>query len=255
MFCRYCFRKVALNAGQIPLKQLEAAYDYLRRTPAIGEVILTGGDPLMLSTERLRQVLCALGEIPSIGRIRIHSRMPVTLPMRVDDDLVQCLAQHPPLHLVTHFNHPREMTAVAKEAIDRLRSGGVILANQAVLLAGINDEVSIQSALWSQLVDWGVRPYYLHHPDLTVGTQHFRVSIDAGLALVRALRGAVSGLCQPSYVIDIPGGLGKVPVDSGYVQAAGPGRWWLTSPLDGQRVAYTDPAAPAPGSGQHPSGP
>jgi lysine 2,3-aminomutase len=249
MFCRYCFRKVALNAGQVPLQQMEAAYDYLRRTPAIGEIILTGGDPLMLSTARLDQVLCTLGEIPSIGRIRIHSRIPVTLPMRVDDDLVECLTQHAPLHLVTHFNHPREMTAVAKEAIDRLRRSGVIVANQAVLLAGINDDVSIQAALWSQLVDWGVRPYYLHHPDLTVGTQHFRVSIDAGLALVRALRGAVSGLCQPTYVIDIPGGLGKVPVDSGYVQADGPGCWWLTSPLTGERVAYTDPAAP--GSGEY----
>jgi len=242
MFCRYCFRKVALNEGQIRLQQLQGAYAYLRKTPSIEEVILTGGDPLMLSTPRLRAVFEALGAISSIKRIRIHSRMPVTLPMRIDGPLLELLASVRPLHLVTHFNHPREMTDQAKAAIDGLRQAGVILANQAVLLAGINDDLDTQTALWRSLVDWGVRPYYLHHPDLTVGTQHFRVSLDHGLALIRALRGAVSGLFQPTYVIDIPGGLGKVPVDSAYVEANGPGRWWLTSPIDGTRLDYYDPA-------------
>ncbi len=241
MFCRYCFRKVALNDGQIPLRQLEGAYDYLRRTPGIEEIILTGGDPLMLSTARLAAIFEALRSIPSIKRIRIHSRMPVTLPMRLDAPLLELFAAVRPLHLVTHFNHPREMTHEARTAIEGVRGAGVVLANQAVLLAGINDELATQTALWRELVDWGVRPYYLHHPDLTVGTQHFRVSLDQGLALTRALRGAVSGLFQPTYVIDIPGGLGKVPVDSGYVVPNGPGRWWLTSPIDGRRLDYLDP--------------
>ena len=202
-----------------------------------------------LGRETTTEAFEALLAIPSIKRIRIHSRMPVTLPMRIDAPLLDLLSTVRPLHLVTHFNHPREMTVEARAAIDGLLGAGVVLANQAVLLAGVNDDLAIQTALWRQLVDWGVRPYYLHHPDLTVGTQHFRVSLDQGLALSRALRGAVSGLFQPTYVIDIPGGLGKVPVDSGYVEPNGPGRWWLTSPIDGRRRDYRDPGFEPPALG------
>lgn len=249
MFCRYCFRKVALNSGQVRIQQLQGAYDYLRSTPDVREVILTGGDPLMLSTARLQEILAALQGIDSIKRIRIHSRMPVTLPMRIDGPLLEALHAAGPVHLVTHFNHPRELTHEARAAIDGLRRAGVVLANQAVLLAGVNDDLETQTALWQQLVDWGVRPYYLHHPDLTVGTQHFRVSIDRGLALSRSLRGSISGLAQPTYVLDIPGGLGKVPVDSGHVQPDGPGRWVLTSPIDGRQLRYLDPGAEGAVSG------
>lgn len=245
MFCRYCFRKVALNDEPIRLRQrLDAALDYIAAHPGIHEVILSGGDPLMLSTPRLGELLGRLRAIASVRRVRIHTRFPVTLPMRVDDALAATLGAARPIYVVTHFNHPRELTPEATAAIERLVRAGVVVLNQTVLLAGVNAEVEVLAALMEGLVDRQVRPYYLHHPDLTVGTQHFRVSIDAGLALVAALRGRLTGLGWPTYVIDIPGGGGKVPLDSGFVRRGeAAGEWWLTSPIDGAVTRYVDPAA------------
>lgn len=251
MFCRYCFRKVALNAEPIRLHHaLPKALAWLRANPAVREVILSGGDPLMLSTRRLSELLDGLATVPSVQRIRIHSRMPVTLPMRIDDDLAQTLGRHRPLYVVAHFNHPRELTEAARASVLRLQAAGVTMLNQAVLLAGINADAAVLEALFTRLVDWQVLPYYLHHPDLTVGTQHFRVSLDAGLRIVRSLRGRLSGLCQPTYVLEIPGGGGKVPVDSAFVQRGDrPGRWRLQSPLNGAWVDYLDPAHQPNGPG------
>lgn len=244
MFCRYCFRKVALNAEPIRLHHaLPAALDWLRANPAVREVILSGGDPLMLSTRRLAELIGGLRAIPSVTRVRIHSRMPVTLPMRIDDALVETLGGPEAVFLIAHFNHPRELTPEARAAIRRLRAAGVMVLNQAVLLAGVNDAVDTLAALFRGLVDWGVLPYYLHHPDMTPGTQHFRVSLDRGRAMVRALRGHLTGLAQPTYVIEIPGGGGKVPVDSSFCAQVEPGVWRLTSPLDGSTTLYRDPAA------------
>lgn len=244
MFCRYCFRKVALNAEPIRLHHaLPEALDWLRAHPAVNEVILSGGDPLMLSTRRLDELITALRAVPSVTRVRIHSRMPVTLPMRIDDALAEVLGRGAPTFLIAHFNHPRELTQEARAAVRRLRSAGVTVLNQAVLLAGINDDVETLGALFRGLVDWQVLPYYLHHPDLTVGTQHFRVSLAAGRRLIRALRGHLTGLAQPTYVLEIPGGGGKVPVDSGYCVEVEPDVWRLTSPLDGTVTTYRDPAA------------
>lgn len=243
MFCRYCFRKVALNDEPVRLRQqLDGALDYLRAHPAVAEVILSGGDPLMLSDEVLDDLLGRLRAVPSVRRVRVHTRFPVTLPMRVGPGLAAVLARHRPLYVVAHFNHPRELTGEAAQAVRLLVDAGVSVLNQAVLLAGVNDDAATLAALWSGLLDWQVRPYYLHHPDLTVGTGHFRVSLDRGLALVRALRGRLTGLAWPTYVIEIPGGRGKVPVDSAFVRPTGrPGVWTLVSPLGGE-VEYIDPA-------------
>ena len=245
MFCRYCFRKVALNATPIRLHQaLPEAIAWLTAHPAVDEVILSGGDPLMLSTDRLSRLLDALEAVPSVRRIRLHSRMPVTLPMRIDAALAQALNRTLPVYLVAHFNHPRELTPEARDAVDQLRAAGVTVLNQAVLLKGVNADAETLATLFTQLVQWQVLPYYLHHTDLTVGTHHFRASLDEGLALTRGLRGRLTGLAQPTYVLEIPGGGGKVPVDSDFVRRTDtPGLWRLRSPLTGAWTDYRDPAA------------
>ena len=244
MFCRYCFRKVALNDEPVRLHaRLDEALAWLGAHPEVTEVILSGGDPLMLSNRRLDELLSRLWAVGTLRRLRIHSRFPVTLPMRVDAELAAALRRHRPLTLVAHFNHPREITPESTAALARLADAGISLRNQAVLLAGINDDPDTLAELFSDLADRGVQPYYLHHPDLTVGTAHFRVSLDRGLTIARALRGRLSGLAQPTYVLDIPGGGGKVPVDSGFVERIEPGRWRLTSPIDGAIHPYDDPAA------------
>ena len=242
MYCRYCFRKIALNEDEIRLQSaLDGALTYLGEHPEIHEVILSGGDPLMLSNARLESLLGRLRQVPSIRRLRIHTRFPVTLPMRVDAALAAVLRRHRPLYLVAHFNHPRELTAEARTAVATLVDAGIVVLNQAVLLAGVNDDSATLASLFGRLADWQVRPYYLHHPDLTLGTGHFRVSIDRGIEIMRALRGRLTGLAWPTYVIDIPGGGGKVPVDSGFVRRGdAPGEWWLQSP-SADAVRYLDP--------------
>lgn len=246
MFCRYCFRKVTLNEEAVHLRQqLPPAVDYLRAHPQIKEVILSGGDPLMLPDHRLLMVIDAVRALPHIERIRLHTRFPVTLPQRLTPELAEGLGARRPLYVVTHFNHPRELSEVAAAGIERLVRQGITVLNQSVLLVGVNDDTQVLAELFSTLLRWQVRPYYLHHPDLTVGTQHFRLSLERGLALVRGLRGHITGLAWPTYVLDIPGGGGKVPVDSHFVQPdlEVPGRWWLESPLTGARQIYDDPAA------------
>jgi lysine 2,3-aminomutase len=242
MFCRYCFRKVTLNEETIRLRTaLPAALTYLRSHPEVREVILSGGDPLMLSNTALAGLLAALRTVPSVEHLRIHTRMPVTLPMRVDGALATLLSRHRPLVLVTHFNHPKELTPEAEAAVRALVDAGVVVLNQAVLLKGVNADSDTLAALFGGLLRWQVRPYYLHHLDLTVGTSHFRVSLDEGIEIVRRLRGRTSGLANPTYVVEIPGGGGKVPVDSGWVVREGPGVWRMRGPLGGV-WRYVDPA-------------
>jgi len=244
MFCRYCFRKEALNEDPIRLHQeLPSSLVYLHDHPEIEEVILSGGDPLMLSNKRIRMLLDALSTC-SLRRIRIHTRTPVTLPQRIDEDLAEAISARrlsKAVTVVTHFNHPRELTQAASEALLRLRYKGINLLNQSVLLCGVNDNFETLRELCVQLGDRGVIPYYLHHPDLTVGTQFFRVSLNRGLDLYRQLRGGLSGFLIPRYVIEIPGGYGKVELDSKAVQRGKvAGEWWLTSPLDGRVHRYMD---------------
>jgi lysine 2,3-aminomutase len=244
MFCRYCFRKVYLNEEDpIRLSQdLDRAIAYITAQEGIREVILSGGDPLLLTDTRLAGLLGRLRAIPHVRRLRIHTRVPATLPMRLTTELGGVLSAAGPLTVVSHFNHPRELTAQAIEGTRTLRMAGVPLANQSVLLRGVNDDTDTLRALFEGLLDMGVRPYYLHHPDLTVGTQHFRVSLDEGLELTRALRGRQSGLAIPHYVVEIPGGHGKVLVDSAsVVRTERRGVWRMTSPK-GTQHTYVDPA-------------
>ena len=227
VYCRFCFRREKVGPGGEALSadELDAALAYIRERPEIWEVILTGGDPLMLAPRRLAELLAALDAMEHVAVIRIHSRVPVADPGRVTDALVEALAGAPGprragIWLGVHCNHARELTEAARGALSRLAAAGLPLLSQTVLLKGVNADVETLEALMRALVAARVKPYYLHHPDLVRGTGHFRVSIAEGQALMKALRGRLSGLAQPTYVLDVPGGHGKVPIGPGYV---GPG--------------------------------
>jgi lysine 2,3-aminomutase len=223
VYCRFCFRREQVGPGGEALSpdELEAALDYIRGDPAIWEVILTGGDPLMLSPRRLGAILDALEAIPHVVTLRIHSRVPIVDPGRIGPDLLAVLDRQKPLWIAVHSNHPRELTEAAKAACRALSRAGVGLLGQTVLLRGVNDDPATLEALFRAMVAERIRPYYLHHPDLAPGTAHFRLSIEEGRAIVWALRGRLSGLAQPTYVLDIPGGAGKVPIGPNMVEPGG----------------------------------
>ncbi len=220
VYCRVCFRREKVGPGGDALSagEMAAALDYIRARPQVWEVILTGGDPLMLAPRRLAELLEALDAIDHVGTIRLHSRVPIVDPDRVTDALVAALAPRRAARwLAVHCNHPRELAPAARGALARLAAAGLPLLGQTVLLAGVNDDVDTLDALMRGLVTARVKPYYLHHPDLVRGTGHFRVSVAQGQALMLALRGRLSGLAQPTYVLDVPGGHGKVPIGPGYL--------------------------------------
>ncbi|HUS17619.1 MAG TPA: KamA family radical SAM protein [Chloroflexia bacterium] len=232
MYCRFCFRKERLNEAEagFPPDGLAPALEYIATHPAIHEVILTGGDPLMLADDKLAGLLAQLAAIPHLDGIRLHTRVPVTLPMRVTDGLCTALASAKMLWIVTHFNHPRELTPEAIAACEALHRAGARLLNQNVLLKGVNDSAETLAALYRGLVyRAGVKPYYLHHCDMTLGVGQFRTTIDHGLEIMKALRGHVSGLCIPTYVLDIPGGAGKSPLGPSYVRARDGADWQIES--------------------------
>lgn len=251
MMCRHCFRKVRLNDGQaVSLRaDLPEALAYLRAHPEVREVILSGGDPLMLTDRRLDELLASLRAVPSVKMLRLHTRALAALPQRFGEGLGQVLRRHRPVTLVAHINHARELTPESDAALDVLAAARVPVLAQTVLLRGVNDRPDVLEALLRGLYERGVLPYYVHHPDLVLGTGHLRVSIDAGLELMRSLRGRLPGAAIPTYVIDIPGGRGKIPLDSAFAQRIEPGLWRLRSPLGGD-VEYLDPAhsrlSPAP---------
>jgi lysine 2,3-aminomutase len=221
MYCRFCFRKEHLNAEQKTLYEgsLEPAFEYLRTTPQIREVILTGGDPLSIPDRRLESLLAKLDEIAHLKHVRIHSRMAVTLPSRLTTELGKVLtSRRVQVALVSHFNHPKELTTFARERLEAFSRQGVVLYNQSVLLRGINDDAEILGTLFQELYESGVKPFYLHHPDWTPGTFHFRSSIEKGQALMDELAGKLSGPSMPHYVLDTPGGIGKVQLTSGRVK-------------------------------------
>jgi lysine 2,3-aminomutase len=222
VYCRFCFRREVVGPGAEALDatELAVALDYIATHPALWEVILTGGDPLMLAPRRLAEIVRALSAMPHIGVIRLHSRVPVVDPGRVTVDLLAALDTEKALYVVLHSNHAREMTPAAAAACRSIIRSGIPMLGQTVLLKGVNDDAETLTALFRTLVVNRIKPYYLHHADLARGTGHFRTTVEAGQALMRALRGRVSGLCQPSYVLDIPGGHGKVPVGPHYLRAA-----------------------------------
>jgi lysine 2,3-aminomutase len=213
-FCRFCMRKryVGCHEGTIPSNSLEPALEYIGKTPEIRDVILSGGDPLLLSDEALDEVLSKLRRIKHVEIIRIGSRTPVTLPERMTPRLCRMLKKHHPLYVNTHFNHPREITPESAAACARLADSGIPIGNQTVLLKGVNDDLPVMRDLMRKLLMIRVKPYYIHQMDLVKGTSHFRTRIDLGLKIMEGLRGHVSGMATPYYVVDLPGGKGKVPL-------------------------------------------
>ena len=223
VYCRFCFRRehVGPDGGVLADTELAAAYAWFAEHPAVTEVILTGGDPLMLSPRRLRQIVQTLSAIPHIQTIRIHSRVPVADPERLTDDLAAAMDTDRSMWLVVHANHAREFTPAAARALRRVRLLGIPVLGQSVLLRGVNDSAAALEALFRAMIAHRIKPYYLHQLDPAPGTARFRVPIEEGRALLTSLRGRVTGLAWPTYVLDIPGGHGKVPIGPDYRQADG----------------------------------
>jgi lysine 2,3-aminomutase len=246
VYCRFCFRRETVGQGHpLTRDQLAAALDYIGTHRDIWEVILSGGDPLMLSPRRLADIVKALAKMPHVKIIRVHTRVPVVEPARVTPALVRALkARGKATYVVLHANHARELTPAARSACARLVDAGVPMLSQSVLLRGVNDDAATLGALLRTLVECRIKPYYLHHGDLAPGTAHWRTSLDAGQALMRALRGRLSGLCQPTYVLDIPGGYGKSPVGPNYLHVSGTNGTarYAVEDFNGRRHCY--PPAP-----------
>ena len=219
MYCRHCTRKRRVgDVDYIPNRgMIKSGINYIRENPEVRDVLLSGGDPLMLSDDYLDWILSEIYSIPHVEIIRIGTRIPVVLPYRITDELVGVLKKYNPLWINTHFNHPREITASSREALAKLANAGFPLGNQSVLLAGINDCPRIIKALVHQLVQNRVRPYYLYQCDLSEGLSHFRTPVGKGIEIIESLIGHTSGLCVPTYVIDAPGGGGKIPVMPNYL--------------------------------------
>ena len=220
VYCRFCFRREKVGPGSEALSEAElnAALDYIRSHPEVWEVILTGGDPMILSARRIAALVAQLDAIPHVEVIRFHTRVPVVDPGRITAEMVEALRVATPVYVCIHTNHAREFTPEARAACARLVDHGIPLLSQTVLLRGINDDPQSMEELLRTLVKNRIKPYYLHHGDLARGTSHLRTSIATGQRLMRALRGRVSGICQPTYVLDIPGGYGKVPIGHNFVE-------------------------------------
>lgn len=238
VYCRYCFRRDRVGrAAEAPGgEDLKAAFAYIEERPRIAEAILTGGDPLSLSDARLARIVRRLDEIPHLLNIRIHTRAPVAAPGRVTEALLDALRASKPVWMVLHCNHARELSADVAAACGRLTEAGIPLLSQSVLLRGINDDVDVLSELMRRFVALKIKPYYLHHPDRARGTARFRLPLADGRRLVDALRGRLSGLCQPTYVVDIPGGHGKAPVAEERASASADG--WVLTDFKGNRHRY-----------------
>ena len=225
VYCRFCFRREMVGPKGRPgltAGQRNAAYDYIRAHPQIWEVILTGGDPLVLPPSRLRQAVGTLAAIDHVKIVRIHTRVPAVVPERITADMIDAIkAQGNATYVVLHANHPRELTAAARDACGRIVDAGIPMLSQSVLLRGVNDDPDVLAELMRAFVACRIKPYYLHHADLAPGTGHLRTSIEAGQELMRQMRGRVSGLCQPAYVLDIPGGAGKVPIGPDMIEPGG----------------------------------
>ena len=243
VYCRFCFRREMVGPdgdGAMSDEDIAAAVAYVAARPAIREVIMTGGDPLMLSARRIRALMERLNAIPHLDIIRWHSRVPVVAPERLTEDVIAAIAGSDKTVVVAvHCNHADELSPQAEVALKALRQAGVILLSQTVLLKGINDDLPALEALMRAFLRLGVIPYYLHHGDLAKGTSHFRTTLTEGLDLVEALRGRLSGLAQPTYVLDLPGGAGKVPVTRALIADGGVRNWsgdWHDYPPTGGAI-------------------
>ncbi len=243
MYCRHCTRRrlAGQKDGARTRSQIDACIDYIRETPAVRDVLLSGGDALMVSDERLESIIRRLREIPHVEIIRIGTRVPVVCPQRITPELVAMLRKYHPIWLNTHFNHPNEITAESIAACERMADAGIPLGNQSVLLRGVNDCVHIMKDLVQKLVRMRVRPYYIYQCDLSMGLEHFRTPVSKGIEIMEGLRGHTSGYAVPTFVVDAPGGGGKTPVMPTYIISQSPGRVVLRN-YEGVITTYTEPA-------------
>ncbi|HPK29740.1 MAG TPA: lysine 2,3-aminomutase, partial [Bacteroidales bacterium] len=242
MYCRHCTRRrfAGQKDAESPSERIDKAIDYIARTPQVRDVLLSGGDALMVSDAKLENIIKRLRAIPHVEIIRIGSRVPVVCPQRITDDLVNMLKKYHPIWLNTHFNHPNEVTEESAKACAKLADAGVPLGNQSVLLRGINDCVHVMKKLVHELVKIRVRPYYIYQCDLSMGLEHFRTPVSKGIEIMEGLRGHTSGYAVPTFVVDAPGGGGKTPVMPQYVISQAPGKVVLRN-FEGVITTYTEP--------------
>ena len=238
VYCRFCMRKRGVGCSGAIATDIAASLAYIREHREIRDVILSGGDPLMLADEQLEQILSAMRAIPHVEIIRIGTRVPVTLPERITERLCSLLKRYHPLYINTHFNHPDEICAASSTACAMLADAGVQLGNQTVLLKGVNDAPDVIAHLFKKLLQIRVKPYYLHQMDLVKGTGHFRTSVAKGLEIMAALRGNISGMAVPYYVVDLPAGKGKVPLLPGH--GINPDGTMTLTTYKGEKVVYMD---------------
>ncbi len=250
-YCRYCTRSRLVGHAESGFSRTDYAHqlDYIRRTPAIRDVLVSGGDPLMIAPRVLEDILAGLRAIPHVEVIRIGTRVPVFLPQRITDELCDMLRKYHPLWMNIHVNHPKEITTELSRALDKLAGAGIPLGNQSVLLAGINDSVVVQRELVHKLVRNRVRPYYLYQCDLVRGAGHFRTTVARGIEIIEGLRGHTSGFAVPTFVIDAPGGGGKIPVMPQYLISQSPGRVVLRN-YEGFITTYEEPLDYVPANGR-----
>jgi lysine 2,3-aminomutase len=243
-YCRYCTRsRVVSGVGEQHLEtQWEAAFNYLERTPQVRDVLLSGGDPLLFSDERLDRILTRLRAIPHIEFIRIGTRIPIFMPQRITPELCGMLKRHHPLFMSIHTNHPRELTSEVRDGLGLLADAGIPLGNQSVLLRGVNDSVEVQNALARKLLMCRVRPYYLYQCDLINGSSHLRTPVAEGIAIIEGMRGHTTGYAIPQFVIDGPGGGGKIPLNPQYIIDSSPGKVTLRN-YKGEVFEYPDPSS------------
>lgn len=242
MYCRHCTRRrfAGQQDASVPRERIDKALEYIEKTTEVRDVLLSGGDALMVGDKNLEYILKRLRAIPHVEIVRIGSRTPVVLPQRITKELVEMLAKYHPLWLNTHFNHPNEITEESKAACERLANAGIPLGNQSVLLRGINDNALIMKKLVHELVKIRVRPYYIYVCDLSQGISHFRTPVSKGIEIIESLRGHTSGYCVPTFVVDAPGGGGKIPVMPNYVISQSPRRVVLRN-YEGVITTYTEP--------------
>ncbi len=241
-YCRYCTRRRLVGSNERPITQgnFEEVLKYLRTHKKVRDVLLSGGDPLLLENERLEEILSRLRMIPHIELLRIGTRAPVTLPQRVTVGLVRMLKKYHPLMISIHFTHPKEITDAVRRACNELADAGIPLGSQTVLLKGINDKPYVMKKLVHELLKIRVRPYYIYQCDLAMGTEHFRTSVATGIQIIEKLRGHTTGYAIPTYVIDAPGGGGKIPVEPDYVISKEKGKLVLRN-YEGQVFEYPEP--------------
>lgn len=242
MYCRHCTRRrfAGQNDEILPKEQIDACIEYVREHPEVRDVLISGGDPLVMSDDRLEYIISRIREIPHVEIVRIGSRTPVVMPQRITPELCNMLKKYHPVWLNTHFNHPSEITEESRKACAMLADAGIPLGNQSVLLAGVNDCLFTMKKLVHELVKMRVRPYYIYQCDLSMGLEHFRTPVGKGIEIIEGLRGHTSGFCVPTFVVDAPGGGGKIPVMPDYVISQTPHKVILRN-FEGVITTYTEP--------------